>query len=70
LRIEWDDEKNRINLAKHGLSFETAMGQAIGWVENVAIVLVAHLWTRELIRIVSARMATPREPRLYEETIN
>ena len=25
LQVEWDDEKNRINIEKHGISFETAM---------------------------------------------
>ena len=24
LRIEWDEDKNRINIRKHGISFETA----------------------------------------------
>ena len=25
LQFEWDEEKNRINIAKHGISFETAL---------------------------------------------
>jgi len=24
--FEWDDEKNRVNIEKHGVSFETAAG--------------------------------------------
>lgn len=25
MKFEWDDEKNKINFAKHGIDFETAM---------------------------------------------
>ncbi len=25
MTFEWDDEKNKINLEKHGIDFETAM---------------------------------------------
>ena len=25
MNFEWDDEKNKINFAKHGIDFETAM---------------------------------------------
>jgi len=43
----------------------------IGHIENVTLVLVVHT-TRdqegeEIVRIISARKATPRERRLYEE---
>ena len=44
--------------------------QTIGWVETI-VVTVAHTVTEEngveVIRIISARKATPSERRLYEE---
>ncbi len=43
----------------------------IGSLENLVIVLVVHIVVEEhgeeVIRIISARKATPREKRLYEE---
>ena len=91
MQFEWDDDKARSNLAKHGVSFELAMrvwedplyreiedrivdGQmrwhAIGWV-TPAVLLVVFTEpdpsddTR--IRIISARQATPKERRDYEQ---
>ena len=26
MNFEWDENKNRINIAKHGIAFETALG--------------------------------------------
>ena len=91
MRWNWDNNKNRINKQKHGLSFETASlvfddrmaisfpdpnadeerWRTIGTVGNV-VVIVVHTELElkfgvETGRIVSARKATPRERRLYEE---
>jgi len=93
MRIEWDDEKNKRNQAKHGVSFETARlvfsdphamsiqdrheygeerWQTIGRVAQEVILLVAHTHRddeadEETVRIISARKATARERRAYEQ---
>jgi uncharacterized protein len=92
MRFEWDERKNRVNRAKHGIDFALAMlafddpfaitiqdrdvegeqrYQLIGAV-YARVILVAHTITelREdetVIRIISARKATPLERKLYEE---
>jgi len=99
VRFEWDKNKNRSNLAKHGIEFDAAVGvfadpnsvmrfdreigderrwQTIGRIPGgPLVVLVVHTLadlepvsalTDDIeIRIISARKATPRERRLYEE---
>ena len=98
MRFAWHEAKNRRNLAKHRVSFETAAlvfddphaisrrerivetaveieerWQTLGKIGGEVIVLVAHLWLEgedsdeEVIRIISARKATPRERQCYEE---
>ena len=92
MRFEWDDEKDRRNLAKHKVSFETARlvfddplavstphrvvegeerWRTLGRVGGVVVLLVAHTYRGdaqdEIIRIISARKATPRERRIYEQ---
>ena len=94
MQIEWDDQKNRRNLAKHKVSFETARlvfddplavsvphrvvegeerWRTLGRVRGggVVVLLVAHTYRGdaqdEIIRIISARKATPRERRIYEQ---
>lgn len=46
--------------------------QTLGRVEALILLLVVHTWHRkdgqETVRIISARKATPRERRRYEET--
>ena len=91
MRWIWDDNKNRTNKQKHGISFETASlvfddrmavsipdpdadeerWRTIGMIGNV-VVIVVHTDGRPQIgaergRIISARKATPRERRIYEE---
>jgi len=86
MQFEWDDEKNRANLAKHGVSFELASyvfddplhrsvpdpyeheerWRTIGVVENRMTILVVHTVVEiqgeeELVRIISARLATGYE---------
>jgi uncharacterized DUF497 family protein len=94
-RYEWDENKNRSNLAKHGISFETAIlifedpnvvseleriidgeerWQSIGVIAGVLIVLVAHTWkleneSDEVIRVISARKATPDERKRYDKSL-
>jgi uncharacterized DUF497 family protein len=89
VRLDWDEAKNRQNVAKHGVHFETAVlafedpyalvrldriidgeerWQTIAMINGLVVLLVAHTLDDDLIRIISARKATPRERRLYEET--
>ena len=87
----WDQEKNRTNKLKHGLSFETAAlvfddplllsrpdddagderWQTIGVAES-SLLFVVHTEMafhdgEEVGRIISARRASRRERRAYEE---
>ena len=45
--------------------------QTLGMVCDLVVLLVAHTWHEEngeeIVRIISARKATPRERRVYEE---
>jgi uncharacterized DUF497 family protein len=91
VRIEWDENKNRANQRKHGVSFELAQEafddplalsklervvggeerwHTLGLVEDV-VLLVTHTVQddegEEVIRIISARKATARERRYYEQ---
>jgi uncharacterized DUF497 family protein len=93
MRFEWDESKNRRNLAKHRLSFETAQlvfedpnvlslldrvvegeerWQSIGLIDGLSVVVVAHSFRdqgdEEVIRIISARKATPLERKCYEDS--
>ncbi|HEY1679622.1 MAG TPA: BrnT family toxin [Candidatus Sulfotelmatobacter sp.] len=92
MRFEWDEEKNRRNLAKHGIRFETAalafedphaLTQrdpfseseqrwiTLGTIETVTVLFIVHTSfeheEEEVVRIISARTATPRERKQYEE---
>ncbi len=85
LNFEWDEEKERKNREKHGISFETAAYVfsdenyiemydfehsinedryiAIGMVGNLLFVVFTERGRN--IRLISARLATERERRLY-----
>ena len=91
MRFEWDEAKNRRNLAKHRISFETAKllfedpyhlsvqdrvvegeerWQTFGMIGGVILVVAHAYWEEddeEAIRMISAREATKREKRAYEE---
>ena len=89
--FEWDAEKARGNLDKHGVSFEqaaTVFGDplsltvadpdhsdeedrfvTIGQTAGSDTVVVVHTDRDEGVRIISARQATSRERRQYEEGI-
>jgi uncharacterized DUF497 family protein len=93
MRFIWDEHKNRRNLLKHKVSFETAVlvfddphavsvqdrsvqgeerWQTLGLIEGVVVLLVAHSIEfesdEEIIRIISARKATPREREIYAQS--
>lgn len=92
MRFEREENKNRQNRKKHGVSFEIAMevfddpfsltsqdriveGEerlwTLGRVEDLNILVVVHTVVdernEEVIRVISARKATPRERAFYEE---
>ena len=93
MRFEWDERKEQRNVAKHGVSFDTARRifddpnhlsiqdrheegeerwQTLGLAGGIVVLLVAHTWRdegegREVVRIISARKATTRERRRYEQ---
>jgi uncharacterized DUF497 family protein len=94
VRFDWDPRKAASNLAKHGVSFETAQEafkDTRAYVEiddrhdydeerfiRIAMVGVRYLFVSytesmaalggdEIIRIISARKATPHERRTYHE---
>ena len=94
MHFEWDGAKNRRNIAKHRIRFETAQlvfddpnalsiqdrdkedevrWQTLAMIGNVIVVLVAHTYRdengEEVIRMISARKATPQERRAYEKTL-
>lgn len=92
-RFEWDAAKEKVNLTKHRVSFETAAQafadpfalveqdriengeyrwQTIGLVGGYLLLLVAHTVQdgedgAEVIRIISARRAEPKERKRYEQ---
>ncbi len=92
MHFSWDERKNRANLRKHGVSFETAAlvfddpyhvstqdrevegelrWQTIGMVRGIQILLVAHNLAEsgeeEVVRIISARKATPQERSIHAQ---
>jgi uncharacterized DUF497 family protein len=84
VEFAWDERKNRVNRRKHGISFETAVlvfddpyhlttqdrevEGAARW--QTIGVLVAHTLSEDedVIRIISARKATPRERSIYAQS--
>ncbi len=88
MEFEWDPEKAKINLTKHGVSFphaSTIFGDplsmtfhdpdhsddedryiTIGSSADDVLLIVSHTDRDERIGIISARKATRRERRIYE----
>ena len=89
LQFEWNAQKDTLNRAKHGVSFEeaaTAFGDPasltvadpdhsieedrfvlLGQSYRGRLLVVVHTERGEKLRIISARKATKRERRQYEE---
>ena len=85
LKFEWDEEKAKINLKKHGIPFETAAkvfldenrieiyDEAHSADENRYITIglagevlfVVYTERHPQIRLISARLATARERKVY-----
>ena len=90
LSFEWDENKAKSNLAKHGVSFQEAStvfgdplsltipdpahSQAedrfiiIGHSHQRELLVVAHTERGDNMRVVSARRASRRERKTYEES--
>jgi uncharacterized DUF497 family protein len=90
LSFEWDENKARTNLAKHGVSFEDAStvfgdpmsitipdpahSQAedrwiiLGHSQRGRLLVVVHTERGDNLRIISARPASRRERKQYEES--
>ena len=92
MQFEWDENKNRINQQKYGVSFEIAQTVfsdpfqiskldhrfsyfeerwiTIGSTEQGYLLVVVNLFFsgdgEEIIRIISARYANPKERAFYE----
>ena len=91
LNFEWDENKAKSNLAKHGVSFEeasTVFGDPLsltipdpahsqsedrfvimGQSHRQRLLVVVHTERSDSIRMISARRASRRERRSYEESI-
>jgi uncharacterized protein len=88
MEFEWDEDKNRQNQQKHGISFEEAReifrgiyftaiddrsdyGEireiSIGALLATVIVTVIHTDRNGKIRLISARKATPKERKQYND---
>ena len=87
--FEWDPLKARINVRKHGVSFEEAASAVLDPLSEVALdrrhsydesryiafgtswrrrlLVVAYTQHGKVIRLFSARIATRRERKIYEE---
>lgn len=83
--VEWDDNKNLINIRKHGISFETAAlvfadEERIEYYDKLhshdedrfvvlgcvqGILYVVYTMRQDASRIISARMATATERKIY-----
>ena len=78
--FEWDDNKEKINIVKHGIDFSTAAHVfqdenrieyedryiTIGQINGIAIIVMVVYTEREnAIRLISARKATNQERRMY-----
>jgi uncharacterized DUF497 family protein len=87
--FEWDHAKAKVNLRKHGVSFEeasTVFGDVrsvtvhdpeysneedrfvdIGFSGKLRLLVVVYTEREDRIRIISARRATTKEQKIYEE---
>ena len=89
MTFEWDENKEQINIKKHGMDFETASRVfddenrieiyddlhsdyedryiTIGMIDEITCIAMVVYTERgtDVIRIISARKATPKERRKY-----
>lgn len=89
MRFDWDDDKEKVNIEKHGLDFSTAAlvfddyeriekfddihsidedrYVTIGQIKEVLVIVVVVYTPRNpnIIRIISARVATKKEQEAY-----
>ena len=83
--VEWDDNKNQINIQKHGISFNTAAlvfadEERVEYYDKLhsqdedryvvlgcvqGILYVVYTMRGEVTRLISARMPTPTERKIY-----
>ena len=83
--VEWDENKNQLNIRKHGISFQTAAlvfadEERIEYLDKLhsqdeeryvvlgcvqGILYVVYTMRDEYARLISARMATPYERKIY-----
>jgi uncharacterized DUF497 family protein len=80
LRFKWDPRKAKINQTKHDVSFDEAMTVFADPLARIfpdeehsanelREIIIGNSATDEEIRIISARKATPRERKNYEENV-
>jgi uncharacterized DUF497 family protein len=81
VNFEWDEEKARANLEKHGVSFEEAETIfydpehsaderryiIIGESRRGRVLMVSYTERGEVARLISSREVTPAERKAYEE---
>lgn len=83
MRFEWDEDKARANLEKHGVSFEDDTLYVdfhdpehsyeehryiiLGESNQGRLLFVSYTERGDIIRLISSREATPGERRDYEE---
>ena len=88
MKLQWDEDKNRENHSKHGVSLEQAGALFLSGNDYLEVFDAAHsieedrfiaigpiveglvvvVWTErdeDVLRIISARWATPREQSMY-----
>jgi uncharacterized DUF497 family protein len=89
MQFEWDREKERRNLRKHGVSFDEAVTVfydplaatfddpdhsisehrliTVGFSSKGHLLVVSHIERGNIIRIISARLATAQERKRHEK---
>lgn len=89
LNFNWDNEKAKVNIRKHGVSFKDAATVfddpfsitlddtlhsqeedrflIIGYSQQQKLLVVVYTYRGNNIRIISARIATRRERKIYEQ---
>ena len=85
--VEWDENKNKNNIKKHGISFETAAlvfadEERIEYYDRLhsddedryvvigcvyGVLFVVYTMRDDIVRLISARMATALERKIYYE---